>query len=261
MIIIENLVKQFGDKRVLDQVCMDVAQGEIFAFLGPNGAGKTTTVKILTTLLRPSSGYIRIAGFDPVAQPLQVRRLFGIVFQDCTLDGEMTVGENMEMHAALFGVTKQRSNRIHSLLNLVGLDDRQNEFVKKLSGGLKRRLEIARALLHEPKVLFLDEPTLGLDPQGRNAIWDHLELIRQERKITIFFTTHYMDEAERMADRVAIIDHGKIVAMGTPEQIMANADGESLEDAFITLTGRNSSDVEADGSEGLRVMQKVWRQQ
>ncbi len=240
IIEIENLTRKFGDFTAVDNISLSVNRGEIFAFLGPNGAGKTTTIKMLTTLLWPTSGKVRIAGHDPVHEHNEVRRSFGIVFQDPSLDNELTAYENMEYHAILYGqsATVYRP-RIIELLKLVELWDRKGDYVKNFSGGMKRRLEIARGLLHHPKVLFLDEPTIGLDPQTRNHIWSYIRNLNQEEQITIFFTTHHMEEVERNGARIAIIDHGKIIETGTPEEIIAKAKKDNLEDAFIELTGRN----------------------
>ncbi len=189
--------------------------GEIFAFLGPNGAGKSTTIKMLTTLLHPTSGTIILNGHNPVNESAAARRSFGIVFQDPSLDDDLTARENMDFHGVLYGVpTKLRKERIEQLLKFVELWERKDSLVKEFSGGMKRRLEIARGLLHHPKVIFLDEPTLGLDPQTRNHMWAYLQELNKSEGITVFFTTHYMEEASRIAQRIAIIDHGKIIATG-----------------------------------------------
>ena len=194
------------------------AEGEIFAFLGPNGAGKTTTIKMLTTLLKPTSGSIELDGLDPLTQQNEARQRFGIVFQDPSLDGDLTAWENMEIHGVLYHVPhKVRRQRSEELLKLFELWERRNDQVKKFSGGMKRRLEIARGFLHTPKILFLDEPTLGLDPQSRNQLWTHVKKVNEAEKVTVFLTTHYMDEADRVAHRIGVIDHGKLVAQGTPE--------------------------------------------
>jgi ABC-2 type transport system ATP-binding protein len=238
IIDVKNLVKEFGDLRAVDDVSFTVKAGQIFSFLGPNGAGKTTTIKILTTLLHPTSGVIRVNGFDPVTQQSDTRRSFGIVFQDPSLDDELTTYENMEFHGVLYGVDKAtRRTRIEELLNFVELWDRKDSLVKQFSGGMKRRLEIARGLLHHPKILFLDEPTLGLDPQTRNHIWNYIQNLSKTEGITIFFTTHYIEEAERVSNTVAVIDHGKIITQGTPEELKEQTDTSSLEEAFLKLTG------------------------
>src|ERR1700744_2631108 len=216
MIRVENLVKTFGDFTAVRGISFDVQQGEIFAFLGPKGAGKTTTIKMLTTLLKPTSGTIELYGLDPMQQQKEARQRFGIVFQDPSLDNEQTAYENMELHGVLYHVPRKvRAERIENLLKLFELWDRRNDYVKQFSGGMKRRLEIARAFLHQPRILFLDEPTLGLDPQTRNQIWDFVRGLSREHQVTVFFTTHGMEEAERVADDITIIDHGRIVADGT----------------------------------------------
>lgn len=230
MIDIAHLTKTFGDFTAVNDISFRVEKGEIFAFLGPNGAGKSTTIKMLTTLLTPTSGTMRLDGHDPIEKPNEVRRSFGIVFQDPSLDDELTAFENMEFHGVLYDIPRQlRHERIESLLTFVELWDRKNSFVKEFSGGMKRRLEIARGLLHHPTIFFLDEPTSGLDPQTRNHLWEYLKQLNEKERITIFFTTHYMEEAERIADRIAIIDHGKIVAIGTAEKLMADTKTTSLE--------------------------------
>ena len=197
----------------------EVGSGETFGFLGPNGAGKTTTISMLCTLLTPSAGSARVAGFDIVAERAQVRRRIGLVFQDTTLDDYLTASENLRFHAELYGVPKSmREDRLRAVLEMVELWDRRGETVKTFSGGMKRRLEIARGLLHSPRVLFLDEPTIGLDPQTRSHIWEYINELKQREAITMFLTTHYMDEAEQ-CDRIAIIDHGAIVVIDTPETL------------------------------------------
>src|SRR5688572_19832981 len=233
MIRVENLVKTFGELRAVDGVSFHVRPGEVFAFLGPNGAGKTTTIQMLTTLLRPTSGTMSLDGLDPVARPLDARRRFGIVFQDPSLDNELTAYENMNLHGVLYHVPRRvRLDRIEQLLTLFELWDRRHALVKTFSGGMKRRLEIARGLLHTPKVLFLDEPTLGLDPQSRNQLWSHVRHLNETEGVTVFLTTHYMDEAERVAHRIAIIDHGRIVAQGSTVELKQQTGTESLEGAF-----------------------------
>src|ERR1700688_425089 len=220
MIDVKNLTKKFAGFTAVDDISFHVKKGEIFAFLGPNGAGKSTTIKMLTTLLHPTSGTITLNGASPRQNPEEVRRSFGIVFQDPSLDDELTAKENMEFHGVLYGVpTKLRRERIEQLLNFVELWNRRDNLVKEFSGGMKRRLEIARGLLHHPKVIFLDEPTLGLDPQTRNHMWTYLQDLNKSWGITVFFTTHYMEEAARIAQRIAIIDHGRIVASGTTKEL------------------------------------------
>lgn len=264
VIQVENLVKKFGDFTAVDGVSFTVHRGEIFAFLGPNGAGKTTTIKMLTTLLRPDpdSGPITLDGIDLKVAPGEVRKRFGIVFQDPSLDGELTAFENMDLHGVFYHMPrKDRGPRIEELLRLFELWDRRNDFVKTFSGGMKRRLEIARALLHTPGVLFLDEPTLGLDPQTRNQLWTHVKHLNQTKNVTVFLTTHYMDEADRVAHRIAIIDHGKIVAQGTPQELRQQTGKDSLEDAFLALTGSTIREEAANfGADQMRMAARMWTQ-
>ncbi len=260
MIELNHLTKKFGDFTAVNDISLTVKAGEVFAFLGPNGAGKTTTIKMLTTLLHPSSGTIKLDGHNVTEHPGRTRRAFGIVFQDPSLDNELTAYENMQFHAILYGLSRdQYQERIGKLLELVGMADRRNDFVKNFSGGMKRRLEIARGLLHSPKVLFLDEPTIGLDPQTRNHIWNYARSLNQTEQVTIFFTTHHMEEVERYADRIGIIDHGKIITVGTAAEIRAKAgNAASLEDAFIELTGREIRAEKSDFSKStLRSFNKM----
>lgn len=260
IIKVKNLTKKFGDFVAVDDISFEVEKGEIFAFLGPNGAGKSTTIKMLTTLIKPTSGEIEINGFDPVTDPMRVRQSFGIVFQDPSLDDELTAWENMDFHGALYGKPKrERWQKIDELLAFVDLHDRKDDLVKKFSGGMKRRLEIARGLLHQPDIIFLDEPTLGLDPQTRNSMWDHVKKLNEQEKITVFFTTHYMEEAERVADRIAIIDHGKISVIGTSEQIENQTGTDNLEDAFLKITGNAIRQEESTGADRMRVASRAWR--
>jgi ABC-2 type transport system ATP-binding protein len=260
MIHVENLVKTFGELTAVDGVSFEVATGEIFAFLGPNGAGKTTTIQMLTTLQRPTSGSMRLDGLDPVTNPLEARRTFGIVFQDPSLDSELTAYENMELHGVLYHVPRKvRGERIELLLKLFELWDRKDAYVKTFSGGMKRRLEIARGFLHTPKILFLDEPTLGLDPQSRNQLWTHVKHLNDTEGVTVFLTTHYMDEAERVAHRIAIIDHGKIVSVGTAPELKERTGADSLEGAFLSLTGSTIRDERADAADQMRQMVRMWR--
>src|SRR3954447_27031343 len=230
MISVQNLVKTFGNFTAVDNVSFHVERGEIFAFLGPNGAGKTTTIRMLTTLLKPDSGTISIDGIDPAQRQNEVRKRFGIVFQDPSLDGELTAWENLDIHATLYHVPRRgRAERIEKLLRTFELWERRDGMVKQFSGGMKRRLEIARGFLHTPKILFLDEPTLGLDPQSRNQLWTQVKSVNQSEGVTVFLTTHYMEEAERVAQRIAIIDHGKIVATGTAAELKTQTGTDSLE--------------------------------
>lgn len=259
MIHVQNLVKAFKDVRAVDGVSFDVKAGEIFAFLGPNGAGKTTTIQMLTTLLRPTEGTITLDGLDPTARPLEVRQWFGIVFQDPSLDGELTAAENMDLHGVLYHVPRKvRTERTEALLTLFKLWDKRDVRVKTFSGGMKRRLEIARGLLHTPKILFLDEPTLGLDPQSRNQLWTHVKHLNETEGVTVFLTTHYMDEAERVAHRIAVIDRGKIVALGTPDELKRQTNTDSLEAAFLALTGSAIREERADGAEAMRDVARMW---
>jgi len=260
MIKVEHLVKQFGEFTAVDDVSFEVAAGEIFAFLGPNGAGKTTTIKMLTTLLKPTSGAIEIDGLDAAKQSNETRKRFGIVFQDPSLDQELTAEENMDLHGVLYHVPRKlRHERTQMLLELFELWERRNDYVKTFSGGMKRRLEIARGFLHTPKILFLDEPTLGLDPQSRNQLWTHVKNLNKTEGVTVFLTTHYMDEAERVADRIAIIDQGKIAAEGSPDELKAQTETDSLEAAFLKLTGSTIRDERADASDQMRQMARMWR--
>lgn len=260
IIQVEGLVKDFGAIHAVKNITFEVPRGRIFAFLGPNGAGKTTTIKILTTLLSATSGRILVDGHNPMTEKNTVRHSFGIVFQDPSLDDELTAYENMELHGVMYGVPeKLRHERIDTLLSFVELNDRQNDRVKGFSGGMKRRLEIARGLIHHPKILFLDEPTLGLDPQTRNHIWDYIKQMNREEGMTVFFTTHYIEEADRAAEQVAIIDHGVIVANESPAQLKAQANTTSLEDAFLSLTGKAIRDEGGTTVEHMRTMGRAWR--
>lgn len=259
MIRVQHLIKKFGELTAVNDISFEVQQGEIFAFLGPNGAGKTTTIKMLTTLLVPTSGIMELDGLNPALQRNEARRRFGIVFQDPSLDSEQTAYENMDLHAVLYKVSRKvRAERIQRLLTLFELWERRDDIVKTFSGGMKRRLEIARGFLHTPKILFLDEPTLGLDPQTRNQLWTHVKQLNETEKVTVFLTTHYMDEADRVAQRIAIIDHGKIVAQGTPSELKQQTNSESLEQAFLTLTGSGIRDENATSADQLRQVAKMW---
>ena len=260
MIEVHDLAKAFGTFQAVDGISFSVAEGTIRAFLGPNGAGKTTTIKILTTVLAPTSGQIRVAGYDPVREPMAVRRAFGIVFQDPSLDDELTAYENMELHGVLYGVPRKAlRERMEALLGFVGLWERRSDYVKQFSGGMKRRLEIARAFLHQPRLLFLDEPTLGLDPQTRSHIWEFVRGLSREHQVTVFFTTHAMEEAERVADEITVIDHGRIVAEGTAASLKDRTGAGTLEDAFIALTGRDIREDEATPADRMRMLRRAWR--
>ena len=260
MIRVRNLVKTFGDFTAVKDISFEVRQGEIFAFLGPNGAGKTTTIKMLTTLLRPTAGTVELDGLDPLRKQNEARQRFGIVFQDPSLESELTAWENMEIHGVLYHVPRrQRVERTEKLLKLFELWERRNEPVKRFSGGMKRRLEIARGFLHTPKILFLDEPTLGLDPQSRNQLWTHVKGLNETEGVTVFLTTHYMDEADRVAHRIAVIDHGRIVAQGSPAELKAQTQTDSLEHAFLALTGSSIRDESATSADAMRQIAKLWR--
>ncbi len=228
IIEVDELKKEYNGLTAVKGVSFDVGRGEIFGFLGPNGAGKTTTISMLCTLLRPTAGHATVNGFDVARDKLAVRRSIGLVFQDPSLDERLTAVENLRFHAMIYGVPKaDRDKRIPVVLELVELEGRQNDLVRTFSGGMKRRLELARGLLHQPKMLFLDEPTLGLDPQTRHHIWEYVHQLKIEEGLSIFLTTHYMDEAEN-CDRVAIIDHGQLIAMDTPENLKEEIGGEVI---------------------------------
>jgi ABC-2 type transport system ATP-binding protein len=260
IIEVKNLVKKFKDFTAVDNISFNVKKGEIFAFLGPNGAGKTTTIKVLTTLLNPTSGDVKINGFSPITDEDKVRHSFGIVFQDPSLDEELTAYENMEFHAVLYNIKPKVSReRITELLKLVELWDRKDDLVKTFSGGMKRRLEIARGLIHHPKILFLDEPTLGLDPQTRNHMWAYIKELNKKEGMTVFFSTHYMEEAEKVADTVAVIDHGKIVKRGTPNELKKFTKTHSLEEAFLKLTGHSLREESGTAVERMRLHGRMWR--
>ena len=249
-----DVVKRFGDISAVDHISFQVEPGEIFAFLGPNGAGKSTTISMLTTMLRPTAGELFLSGHDVTRERDSARKSFGIVFQDPALEEELTAYENMVLHAYLYNIPRsQQAERIEELMRLVDLWDRKDSYVKTYSGGMRRRLEIARGLLHHPKVLFLDEPTLGLDTQTRNLLWDYVRELSRHEGMTIFFTTHYLDEAEEVADRIAIIDHGKIVATGTTKQLTRQTGTKTLEEAYLQLTGRTVRDETSLANNGLNV--------
>lgn len=252
-ISVKNLSKKFKEVHAVQDVTFDVKPGELFAFLGPNGAGKSTTISMLTTVLDRTSGEVTLDGYDPEQNPYQARQSFGIVFQDSSHDEDLTAWENMLYHAMLYSVpAAERAQRITDALTYLDLIDRKDDLVKTFSGGMKRRLEIARALLHQPKILFLDEPTLGLDPQTRNYLWEYVTKLSREDGMTVFFTTHYMDEAQKFADRIAVIDHGQIKAIGTLEQLTQQTQTETLEEAFLELTGRTLRDEGAQEHISMR---------
>jgi ABC-2 type transport system ATP-binding protein len=231
----KNLTKKYNSLTAVNSLSLQIEEGEIFGLLGPNGAGKTTTLMMLTTLIPPTSGTATINGFDIVRQPDQVRKSIGIVFQDPSSDETLTGYENLKLHGLLYDMDSElREQRIQEVLALVELTERQQDAVKKYSGGMRRRLELARGLMHHPKILFLDEPTLGLDPQTRGHIWVYIKKLARDEHITIIITTHYMDEADRLCDRLAIVDQGTIVAMGPPEMLKKDLGGD-----IIRLQGKD----------------------
>ncbi|HEX3690180.1 MAG TPA: ATP-binding cassette domain-containing protein [Solirubrobacteraceae bacterium] len=257
-ISVRDLVKNFGEVRAVRGVNFEVAMGEVFGFLGPNGAGKTTTINMLCTLARPTSGAASVAGHDVVAERDDVRRNIGLVFQDPTLDGYLTASQNLKLHAELYGVQSDLVEpRMRQVMEMVGLWDRKDSVVGTFSGGMRRRLEIARGLMHSPRVLFLDEPTIGLDPQTRRSIWTYIRELKEREEITIFMTTHYMDEAE-WCDRIAIMDHGEIVALDSPDALKAGVGTDRVtihtddNDAAIAALQRQF-EIEAKASEGAVV--------
>jgi len=230
-----ELTKKFGSFTAVDRLNITVESGEIFGLLGPNGAGKTTSISMLCTLLKPSSGTAKVNGFDIVKEAMQVRKSIGIVFQDPSVDDRMTGRENLLMHANLYGVpTSEQNDRINSVLKLVELEERADDLTRTYSGGMRRRLELARGLIHYPKVLFLDEPTIGLDPQTRDHVWRYIRDLKEAHDITVVLTTHYMDEADRLSDRIAIMDYGKIIALDTSSKLK-----ETLEGDVITVKADN----------------------
>ncbi|HUY64883.1 MAG TPA: ATP-binding cassette domain-containing protein [Acidimicrobiales bacterium] len=256
---VHDLSRRFGDLEAVRGVTFDVAPGETFGFLGPNGAGKSTTISMLCTLLNPTAGRATVAGFDVARQRAEVRKRIGLVFQDTTLDDYLTAEENLRFHAELYGVPRaQAAERLRDVMEMVGLWDRRTGLVRTFSGGMKRRLEIARGLLHSPRVLFLDEPTVGLDPQTRSHIWSYINDLRRRESITMFLTTHYMDEAEH-CDRIAIIDEGRIVVIDTPEALKASVGRDRVQlhtadDQAAIVALRDRFGLEATVSEGAVTM-------
>lgn len=233
-----ELTRTFNGLTAVDKLDISVESGEIFGLLGPNGAGKTTTISMLCTILKPTSGTAKVNGFDIVKEAMHVRKSIGIVFQDPSIDDRMTGRENLFMHANLYGVpTSEQKNRIASILKLVELEDRADDLMRTYSGGMRRRLELARGLIHYPKVLFLDEPTLGLDPQTRDHVWKYIRELKEAHDITVVLTTHYMDEADRLSDRIAIMDYGKIIALDTPAKLKETLEGD------VVIIKANTPDV------------------
>jgi ABC-2 type transport system ATP-binding protein len=259
-IVVNGLTKSFGEVEAVRGVDFEVATGEVFGFLGPNGAGKSTTINMLCTLAKPTSGSASVAGYDIVRERDHVRRHIGLVFQDPTLDGYLSAHENLRLHAELYGVDKALiPPRMKQVLQMVGLWERRDSPVALFSGGMRRRLEIARGLMHSPRILFLDEPTIGLDPQTRSSIWSYIELLRDTEDITIFMTTHYMDEAE-FCDRIAIMDQGRIVVLDSPEALKASVGADRVtidtddDDAAIEALDERF-DIEAVIAEGAVTFQ------
>ncbi len=233
MITVKNLVKKYADFKALDGLSFEVNENEIFGLLGPNGAGKTTLIHILATLLKPTEGGAIVNGFDVLHNANKVRQSFGVVFQAPSSDDILTGYENLKVHALLYGIPRKlREKRISEVLELVGLGDRKNDQVKKYSGGMRRRLEIARGLLHHPKVFFLDEPTLGLDPKSRETMWKYIKKIVREEKVTIILTTHYMEEADMLCDRIGFITNGRIIALDSPSKLKQEIGGDIVKITF-----------------------------
>ena len=253
---VRGLVKRYGDIEAVSGIDFDVAAGEIFGFLGPNGAGKTTTIGVLCTLVKPTAGQASVAGHDVASERDEVRRNIGLVFQETTLDGYLTAEQNLRLHAELYGVPRAVvADRMRQVMEMVGLWERRSSRVMTFSGGMKRRLEIARGLLHSPRVLFLDEPTVGLDPQTRSSIWGYIRELKAREDITIFLTTHYMDEAE-YCDRIAIMDRGSIIVLDTPEALKASVGRDRVQigtddDAAAIVALRERFGLEATVAEGL----------
>jgi len=242
VIRVSHLVKRFNGLTAVNDLSFDVQPGELFGFLGPNGAGKTTTINILCTLLAPTSGETWVAGFDCLREPVRVRESIGIIFQEPSLDERLTAWENLEFHGMIYHMPKpERRSRIEEVLRFVELWERRDSVARTFSGGMKRRLEVARGLMHQPRVLFLDEPTIGLDPQTRHKIWALIDRLRAEHRTTFFVTTHSMEEASA-CDRVAILDHGKLIALGKPSELISGRGARNLEEVFLALTGHDLRD-------------------
>ncbi len=253
-IVVSEITKKFGSLTAVDHVSFDVGEGEFFGFLGPNGAGKTTLIRILTTLLKPTSGNAIVSGCDVIKGPVDVRKRIGVVPQAMTSDLDLTGYENMDLYGRFYGIhARERKGRARDLLDMVGLASRANDLVATYSGGMRRRLEIARVLVHRPRLLFLDEPTIGLDPQSKHVVWDFLKKLIEGDSMTIFLTTHYMEEAEILCGRVAIIDSGKIIAMGSPAALKANIPGNDI----ISLAVANLAGERIGAIEKLPFVHKV----
>ncbi len=251
---VSGITKRYGPITAVDNVSFDVIEGEIFGFLGPNGAGKTTLIRMLTTLLKPTEGGAMVACCDVAKEPGKVRREIGVVPQAMTSDLDLTGYENMDIYGRFYGISsKERKERIKYLLEMVGLTARANDLVAAYSGGMRRRLEVARVLVHRPKILFLDEPTIGLDPQSRHVVWDFLRKLREGDTMTVFLTTHYMEEAEALCNRVAIIDSGKIIAIGSPDELKSQIPGNDI----ISLTFENLSEDLVDRIKALTFVHNV----
>ncbi len=259
---VKNLTKEFNGLKAVDNISFRVKKGEIFGLLGPNGAGKTTTIKMLTTLSNPTKGEAKVWNYNILNQKNEIRNSVGIVFQEPALDNRLTGFENLDFHARLYGLAPEvRKKRTEELLNLVGLRNKAGDLVMNYSGGMKRRLEIARGLMHYPRILFLDEPTLGLDPQTRRRIWNYILELNQKEKITVILTTHYMEEADYLCQRVGIIDFGKVIALGTPQDLKNKIKSETLkkptlEDVFLFFTGETIRERESTQAEKNRMMAK-----
>jgi ABC-2 type transport system ATP-binding protein len=237
-IIIENLVKKYNEVTAVDRLSLEVKEQELFGLLGPNGAGKTTTINILTGIIKPTSGSVRVGGYDVQREAQKIHQLIGVCPQDTAITAYLTGRENVELFGKLYGMKKQELGRkVDELLKKLGLTEEAGRRAGTYSGGMKRRLNLIMALVHDPEILFLDEPTVGMDPQSRLAVWDFIKEVKKRGK-TILLTTHYMEEAEEMCDRVGIIDHGKLIALGTPKQLNEKYEAKNLEDVFINLTGR-----------------------
>jgi ABC-2 type transport system ATP-binding protein len=254
---VSGITKRYGSMTAVDQVSFDVMEGEFFGFLGPNGAGKTTLIRMLTTLLKPTEGHAKVGCCDVVREPENVRRQIGVVPQAMTSDLDLTGYENMDIYGRFYGISsKERKERIQGLLEMVGLTGRAKDLVASYSGGMRRRLEVARVLVHRPKILFLDEPTIGLDPQSRHVVWDFLRKLIKGDSMTVFLTTHYMEEAEALCNRVAIIDSGKIIVIGSPYELKAQLPGNDI----ISLSFENIPEDLADRIKALAFVHSVGRE-